>query len=88
MLNGKTVLVGITGAIAAYKVCELIRLFKKNNANVKVDAYVTNHDGAILVATLLNKASYSTSLINLHSFFSSIITGIRLSSKTQFIKSL
>ena len=25
-----------------------------NNANVKVDAYVTNHDGAILVATLLN----------------------------------
>lgn len=36
MLTGKTVLVGITGAIAAYKVCELIRLFKKNNANVKV----------------------------------------------------
>ena len=36
MLSGKTVLVGITGAIAAYKVCELIRLFKKNHANVKV----------------------------------------------------
>ena len=36
MLSGKNVLVGITGAIAAYKVCELIRLFKKNNANVKV----------------------------------------------------
>lgn len=36
MLTGKTILVGITGAIAAYKVCELIRLFKKNNANVKV----------------------------------------------------
>lgn len=36
MLSGKTVLVGITGAIAAYKTCELIRLFKKNNANVKV----------------------------------------------------
>lgn len=36
MLTGKTVLVGITGAIAAYKICELIRLFKKNNANVKV----------------------------------------------------
>lgn len=36
MLSGKTVLVGITGAIAAYKVCELIRLLKKNNANVKV----------------------------------------------------
>lgn len=36
MLTGKNVLIGITGAIAAYKTCELIRLFKKNNANVKV----------------------------------------------------
>lgn len=36
MLKGKTILIGITGAIAAYKICELIRLFKKNNANVKV----------------------------------------------------
>ena len=36
MLQGKTVLVGITGGIAAYKVCNLIRLFKKNGANVKV----------------------------------------------------
>jgi len=38
MLQGKTVLIGITGGIAAYKVCELIRLFKRNNANVKVIA--------------------------------------------------
>jgi len=36
MLQGKTVLVGITGGIAAYKVCDLIRLFKKSGANVKV----------------------------------------------------
>lgn len=36
MLNGKTVLIGITGGIAAYKICDLIRLFKKANANVKV----------------------------------------------------
>ncbi len=36
MLKGKNILIGITGAIAAYKVLELIRLFKKNNANVKV----------------------------------------------------
>ena len=36
MLTGKTVLIGITGAIAAYKTMELIRLFKKNNADVKV----------------------------------------------------
>lgn len=36
MLKGKNVLIGITGAIAAYKTLELIRLFKKQNANVKV----------------------------------------------------
>ena len=36
MLNGKTVLIGITGGIAAYKICELIRKFKKNGANVKI----------------------------------------------------
>lgn len=38
MLNGKNVLIGITGGIAAYKICDLIRLFKKNGANVKVIA--------------------------------------------------
>lgn len=38
MLSGKNILIGITGGIAAYKVCELIRLYKKQNANVKVIA--------------------------------------------------
>ena len=38
MLAGKKVLIGITGAIAAYKTIELIRLFKKNNADVRVVA--------------------------------------------------
>ena len=36
MLNGKNILIGITGGIAAYKMCELIRRFKKSGANVKV----------------------------------------------------
>lgn len=36
MLSGKTILIGITGGIAAYKICELIRKFKKAGANVKV----------------------------------------------------
>ncbi len=36
MLSGKTILIGITGGIAAYKICELIRKFKKSGANVKV----------------------------------------------------
>lgn len=38
MLRGKNILIGITGGIAAYKICELVRLFKKNNAEVKVCA--------------------------------------------------
>lgn len=36
MLSDKTILVGITGGIAAYKICELIRKFKKAGANVKI----------------------------------------------------
>ena len=32
----KTVLIGITGGIASYKILELIRKYKKANANVKV----------------------------------------------------
>ncbi len=36
MLSGKNILVGITGAIAAYKVIELIRMYKKKGADVKV----------------------------------------------------
>lgn len=37
-LDNKNILIGITGGIAAYKICELIRMFKKHNANVKVVA--------------------------------------------------
>lgn len=36
MMENKTILIGITGGIAAFKICELIRKFKKSGANVKV----------------------------------------------------
>lgn len=36
MLQGKKILIGITGSIAAYKIPLLIRLFKKEGAEVKV----------------------------------------------------
>ncbi len=36
MLSGKNILIGLTGGIAAYKICELIRMLKRNNANVRV----------------------------------------------------
>lgn len=35
-LNGKKILLGISGGIAAYKICDLVRLFKKSGAEVKV----------------------------------------------------
>lgn len=36
MLENRTILIGITGGIAAYKICTLIRLYKKAGANVRV----------------------------------------------------
>lgn len=36
MFENKTILIGITGGIAAYKICELIRRFKKQGANIRV----------------------------------------------------
>lgn len=36
MLSGKKVLIGITAGIAAYKICELIRMFKRQNAFVRI----------------------------------------------------
>lgn len=36
MFTGKNILIGITGGIAAYKIPQLVRMFKKNHANVRV----------------------------------------------------
>ena len=36
MLKNKNILVGITAGIAGYKICELIRMYKKAGANVRV----------------------------------------------------
>ncbi|MDD5363294.1 MAG: bifunctional phosphopantothenoylcysteine decarboxylase/phosphopantothenate--cysteine ligase CoaBC [Ignavibacteria bacterium] len=36
MLKGKKIIVGISGGIAAYKICSLVRLFVKNGAEVRV----------------------------------------------------
>lgn len=36
MLENKNILLGITGGIAAYKICSLIRLYKKAGANVRI----------------------------------------------------
>jgi len=36
MLRGRKILVAVTGGIAAYKCCELVRLLMKNGASVRV----------------------------------------------------
>ena len=36
MLKSKKILIGVTGGIAAYKICNLVRLFIKNGAEVRV----------------------------------------------------
>lgn len=36
LLKGKKILLGVSGGIAAYKTCELVRLFKKQEAEVRV----------------------------------------------------
>ena len=36
MLKGKTILIGISAGIAAYKICELVRMYKRVGANVRV----------------------------------------------------
>jgi len=35
-MNGKNILIGVSGSIAAYKTCELVRFFIKAGANVRV----------------------------------------------------
>lgn len=36
MLDGKNILIGVTGGIAAYKACEIVSLLLKQNANIDV----------------------------------------------------
>ena len=36
MLKGKTVVIGVSGGIAVYKVCDVVSRLKKLNANVHV----------------------------------------------------
>ena len=61
MFRNKNILIGITGGIAAYKILELIRLYKKNNANVKVimTENATNFVTPLTVRTLSNNPVYT-----------------------------
>ena len=36
MLQGKNILVGVTGSIAAYKACDMVKRLKESGAKVRV----------------------------------------------------
>lgn len=60
MLKNKTILIGITAGIAAYKICELIRMFKRDGANVRVVATekALNFVTKLTLATLSDNEVY------------------------------
>ena len=52
-LNGKRILLGVTGGIAAYKAAELIRLLSKEGVDVRV---VMTNSGAEFISPLTLQA--------------------------------
>ena len=64
MLTGKTVLVGITGGISAYKVCELIRMYKRANAEV----YIVCTPNALNFVTKLTLQNLSKNKVAVEEF--------------------
>ena len=52
-LNGKRILLGVTGGIAAYKAAELVRLLKKDGADVRV---VMTESGAEFISPVTFQA--------------------------------
>ena len=59
-MDNKNILLGITSSIAAYKIYELIRLYKKNNYNVKVvlTENALNFVSPLVLETLTNEKVY------------------------------
>ena len=57
MMENKNILIGVTGGIAAFKICELIRKFKKAGANVLVSgSYLFRTENLKQTADDLRKA--------------------------------
>ena len=56
-LEGKTILLGITGGIAAYKTCNIVRLLQKRGARVKVvmSEHATEFVGPLTFRALTNE---------------------------------
>ena len=57
LIEGKTILLGITGGIAAYKSCNIVRLLQKRGARVKVvmSEHATEFVGPLTFRALTNE---------------------------------
>ena len=62
MLKGKTVLLGVSGSIAAYKIANLARLLKKNHATVHV--LMTEHATNFITPTTFETLTGTKCLID------------------------
>ena len=71
-LNGKRILLGVTGGIAAYKAAELVRLLKKNGADVRV---VMTDSGAQFVSPVTLQA-LSGNPVHTSMWYQSIANGM------------
>ncbi|MEO5909519.1 MAG: flavoprotein, partial [Pelobium sp.] len=62
MLKGKNILLGVCGSIASYKSAELVRLFVKAGANVKIvmTQEATSFITPLTLSTLSKNPVYST----------------------------
>ena len=73
MLKGKKVLIAVTGSIAAYKCPELVRLFRKEGAFVRVIQTKSSLDfvSSLTLSTLSDNVVYSE-MIDSNSVLSSL----------------
>ena len=64
-LKNKNILIGITGSIAAYKACDIIRLLRKNGSNVQAIMTKSSKQfiGKTTMAALTNNPVIDNALI-------------------------
>ena len=63
-MKNKNILIGITGSIAAYKICDIIRILRKEGANVQAIMTKSAQEfiGKTTIAALTNNKVWSSSV--------------------------
>ncbi len=82
-LNGKNILVGVTGGISAYKACEVVRILVKEGANVNV--VMTNNAEKFISKMTFKYLSGNKVLSDMYNDDSSQISHIELADSSDLI---